>query len=408
MAMAEWERALERWRGAELIDAGAEERIRAFERTHAALSVATPDQPELIQRNLDQRGLPQPGIVPGDADQRGLRWPAIVALVFGGLMLGAGVLLFVAAHWDNLSPAERFALVVAMVAVFHGSGAFATFRNNESLAIVLHGLGTASLGAGIFLAAQIFNLQSHWPSGVMLWAAGAWIGYGLRRDWVQFGLAAILTPFWLAGEWIETFPRFDQHHDAIRVLLEGILLAALTYFAARTRDLGSPVRRVLVWIGAIAVLPTAILLAVERELWGTIRPFGLETRELIGYGVAFTLPLVLAVWLRKRDFWMNLIAAAWVFLLGLIATTHNAGVYAWCGLGAAGLVAWGVHDGRSERINMGMAGFAITLLVFYFSEVMDKLERSASLVGLGLLFLAGGWGLEKIRRRFVARTREVL
>src|SRR5580692_8824738 len=118
MAMAEWERALERWRGAELIDADAEQRIRAFERTHANASVATPDRPELVQRNLDQRGLPQPGPVQGDADQRGLRWPAIVALVFGGLMLGAGVLLFVAAHWDNLSPSERFTLVVAMVAVF--------------------------------------------------------------------------------------------------------------------------------------------------------------------------------------------------------------------------------------------------------------------------------------------------
>jgi len=408
MAMAEWERALERWRGAELIDADAEERIRAFERTHANASVATPDQPELVQRNLDQRGLAQPGLVQGDADQRGLRWPAIVALVFGGLMLGAGVLLFVAAHWDNLSPTERFTLVVAMVAVFHGSGAFATFRNNENLAIVLHGLGTASLGAGIFLAAQIFNLQAHWPSGVMLWAAGAWIGYGLRRDWVQFGIAAILTPYWLAVEWVEAFPRMDGFPDSFRVLFGGILLTALTYFAARTRELDSPVRRVLVWIGAIAFLPSAILLAAEREMWGAIQPPNFGTRELVGITGAVLLPLVLAWWLRKRHIWMNVISAAWVVLLSLIATTHNVGVYAWCGLGAAGIVAWGVHDGRSERINMGMAGFAITLLVFYFSEVMDKLERSASLVGLGLLFLAGGWGLEKMRRRFVARTREVL
>jgi hypothetical protein len=36
---------------------------------------------------------------------------------------------------------------------------------------------------------------------------------------------------------------------------------------------------------------------------------------------------------------------------------------------------------------------------------MDKLDRSESLVGLGVLFLAGGWALEKMRRRFVAKTR---
>jgi uncharacterized membrane protein len=75
--------------------------------------------------------------------------------------------------------------------------------------------------------------------------------------------------------------------------------------------------------------------------------------------------------------------------------------YAWWALGAVGLVFWGLHDRRSERINMGAVLFAITVLTFYFSEVMSKLERSASLAGLGILFLAGGWALERTRRRLV-------
>jgi hypothetical protein len=45
------------------------------------------------------------------------------------------------------------------------------------------------------------------------------------------------------------------------------------------------------------------------------------------------------------------------------------------------------------------------VLVFYFSQVMDKLGRSASLIGLGALFLALGWGLERTRRRLVARVK---
>lgn len=381
---AEWEQALERWRGAELIDPAAADRIREFEAKR--VETAPPAAAEAA---------PQPS---------SLRWPAIMALAFGGLMLGAGVLLFVAAHWDNLSPAERFALVIAMVAAFHGAGAFATAKRSENFALLMHGLGTVSLGAGIFLAAQIFNLQAHWPSGVMLWAAGAWIGYALRRDWVQFGLAAILTPYWLAGEWLEQFQRFGNIHTA-RVLGEGCTLLALTYLAARTRELNQPHRKVLVWIGAFGLLPSAIALAAQSEFGsGSTTTFG--RLEWIGYIVAFALPLALAAWLRGRDASMNLIAAAWVFLLGLISSTHNAGVYAWCALGAAGLVAWGIRDGRSERINMGMASFAITLLFFYFSEVMDKIGRSASLMGLGLLFLGGGWALERMRRRFVAQVRQ--
>jgi hypothetical protein len=49
--------------------------------------------------------------------------------------------------------------------------------------------------------------------------------------------------------------------------------------------------------------------------------------------------------------------------------------------------------------------FAATVLTFYSSQVMDKLGRSASLIGLGVLFLAGGWMLERARRRLVVRAR---
>jgi len=78
--------------------------------------------------------------------------------------------------------------------------------------------------------------------------------------------------------------------------------------------------------------------------------------------------------------------------------------YIWSAGGAIGLVAWGLKEERAERINLGIVGFGLTILVFYFSRVMDKLDRSASLIGLGLLFLLLGWILEKLRRRLVARV----
>jgi uncharacterized membrane protein len=136
----------------------------------------------------------------------GLRWPVILAIAFGALMIGAGVLLFVAAHWDRLSPSARFLSVLTKVGLFHGAGAYLTERFPK-LSVAMHGLGTLALGAGIFLAGQIFNLEEHWPGGIMLWAAGAWTGYALLRDWVQGTLAALLTPLWLSGEWKKGPPR---------------------------------------------------------------------------------------------------------------------------------------------------------------------------------------------------------
>jgi hypothetical protein len=52
-----------------------------------------------------------------------------------------------------------------------------------------------------------------------------------------------------------------------------------------------------------------------------------------------------------------------------------------------------------------VAGFALTVLFFYFASVMDRIARSASLVGLGVLFLTGGYGLEQLRRRLVVQSK---
>lgn len=147
--MTDVDALLTRWLGAGILEEGSAERIRQFE----------------AQAPAGQH----------------LQWPVILAITFGTLMIGGGLLLFVAAHWDRLSPAIRFLAVLSKVAVFHLAGLWFTDRMPK-LATALHGLGTLALGAGIYLAGQIFNLQEHWPGGIMLWALGAWLGYALLRD----------------------------------------------------------------------------------------------------------------------------------------------------------------------------------------------------------------------------------
>ena len=61
-----------------------------------------------------------------------------------------------------------------------------------------------------------------------------------------------------------------------------------------------------------------------------------------------------------------------------------------CGLWVLLLIAWGLLESRKERVNLGVAGFALTVLAFYFSSVMDKLDRAASLITLGFAFV---WGV---------------
>jgi uncharacterized membrane protein len=60
-----------------------------------------------------------------------------------------------------------------------------------------------------------------------------------------------------------------------------------------------------------------------------------------------------------------------------------------------------VRTQAKALVNFGMVAFAMTVVWFYFSNVMDKLGRSLGLIVLGVLFLAGGWALEVTRRKLV-------
>jgi hypothetical protein len=131
---------------------------------------------------------------------------------------------------------------------------------------------------------------------------------------------------------------------------------------------------------------------------GDLPPIRLALGATVGLGA----PLGLA-WLLHRSIPPALGGlAVWTAIGPILAAQRGVVPYLWAAGLSLGLIGWGMLERRAERINLGVAGFALTVLVFYFSSVMDRLSRSASLVGLGLLFLGGGWALERTRRRLVA------
>ena len=228
---------------------------------------------------------------------------------------------------------------------------------------------------------------------------------------------ALLVPTWLIAQWdIATEHTIGGH----RPLGLGLLFASLCYLSAHIADQQSPVRRTLVWIGGIAVFPCAALAIAfandEFRYYSNTSPVSLTTRTLF-WIVAILAPLLLALGFRGRAAWVNLVAAFWAYALIFAAarvTHYNRygypGALTWklflyllCGIGSVGLIAWGLHEKRKERINLGLAAFAISVLFFCFDSFMGKLGRSFSLLLLGLICILGGYALEVTRRRLLAR-----
>lgn len=358
-----WRAALERWHAAGLIDTETAAKIVAFEA-----------EPTATKR---------------------LEWPVLVALAFGGIALGAGLLLLIAAHWDSFGITARCTAAISMAVVLHGAGIFT--GDAPRFRAMFHLLGSIAFGAAIFLLDEIFHQKSGWQHETTLWAAGTAAAWWLLRDTGQLALLAVLAPVAAGGEYIEYFGRRAQWGE--KWIAMWIAMIALDYLAAKLPGVSSPARNALVWAGGIALLPAMAMTGFS---------IGLGEAPPAGHLIAALLPAVALAWLlRRTDAWINLLFLLLTLAISVVrsgAKTADVPIllYLLYAVGAAGLVWWGVRENHRVRVNFGVAGFALTVVCFYISNIFDKFGRAESLIGFGVFLLAGGWVLERARRRLVA------
>lgn len=382
--MADIESLLNRWQSAGALDAEAAARIRAYEA--------------------------------GQQRPAGLRWQVLVALILGAILLACGVALFVSAHWDDLSPGWRYVLVITVLAAFHVGGGFARDRFGW-LSTTLHAVGTVAAGAAIALVGQIFNIQEHWPAAVLLWAVAALAGWALLRDQAQQTIALLLVPAWMLSELgfhLSSYIGEDVYTG--RFLLVWAVLY-LTFFAGSRRKV---VQGVLFGAGAVAAVTGTVLMLMGWRSWYgmTFVPFGVRFWGWMAIAAAplvmasvkgrnGIIPIAVAIGFAEAlpwclHFWTRYYPLSNGMRTSYSGTEPNLAAHALVLAFAVFLIWWGVRMASKALVNYGVVGFAIAVGWFYFSNIFDKMGRSLGLIGLGVLFLVGGWVLERLRRRLVA------
>jgi uncharacterized membrane protein len=383
--MADFEALLNRWLLAGVLDAEAADRIRAYE--------------------TEQK------------HPTGLRWQGLVALILGALLLACGVVLFVSAHWDQIGPGVRFAVVIAMVTLFHLGGA-CTRKTFRSLSTALHAVGTISTGAAIALVGQIFNIQEHWPAAVLLWAIAALVGWFLLHDEAQETLALLLVPAWLCSE----LAFYADGHIGEHVYLGRFLLVwavlYLTFFLSSKHRI---VQGILFASAAIASVVGIFLMLNSWHSWSSSQTFLSFPFRFWGWTAIAALPLFFSIFrLFKSAVPVTAaiafsIAFPWCvrtwtqrydhgnFHSSFTRTEPNLAAYALVAAFAVFVIWWGVRLASRALVNLGVVGFGVAVGWFCYSNIFDKVGRSLGLIGLGILFLAGGWALEKARRGLLTR-----
>jgi uncharacterized membrane protein len=168
----------------------------------------------------------------------------------GSMMVGGGVISFVAANWNEIPRGSKVVLLFAALLVFHIAGYWLRYRSDwPRLGHALIFCGSIVFGANIGLLAQTYQVSGSWYGMFGVWALGSLAMAWAARSWIT-GLLVIVTSY----TWFVGFA--DDFHERLAIVYPPLLAVALfpLAWAIRSRALNT-----LTFLGLIFSLPVLAL-----------------------------------------------------------------------------------------------------------------------------------------------------
>ncbi len=134
-------------------------------------------------------------------------WGTIIFSSLGAVIAGLGVILLLAYNWTDITKFQKLTLVLGSVLIAHLVGLH-LFRGEERRRPLGEGLcllGTMLFGAGIWLVAQIYHIDEHFPNAFLIWGVGALAMAITMPSIPQAILAAILFVIWSGVERVQFY-----------------------------------------------------------------------------------------------------------------------------------------------------------------------------------------------------------
>lgn len=358
--------------------------------------------------------------------------------ILGSILIGLGILSFIAANWQDIPSLLRLGLIIVVMCGFYFGGAMLERRGQHNTGVALIGIGLLSFGAGIFLVAQMYNLVSNNVFSFLVWAvAGLCLLYLYRSRYLFIITVLILNVAQFYS--LLNFGKFS-----ISALL--FVLIGLGYDAIRSRD------------GGLAAL-TAATLVIQSLAWLFERETSffwiylvLASLYVVGelfekslrrgvQGVVTVFAFAIATWFAFMDFTfislesilegLNLFvfAPVWIVLLLLSAslkwrksetegkrTTYS--MAHWLLLLPVFLIDrgtdWfylivlfgfalfilldGYHDQVRVKINVGTLAFLFVTFLSYLKLTWDFMDKSFVFISGGCILFGLSWFLNRRRK----------
>lgn len=340
----------------------------------AAAGLIDASTAEALERDIEAR------------DRRSLSFGAILAMM-AALLLGAAVLIFVAANWEAFPRLGRVGALFAVILAGYVGGALLKERGHAAVGEALWIVAAAGFGGAIALVGQMYHLSGDESSAMLTWCAGTGMAALLLRSNPLTVAAVGVADAWLAFKVFQGFDLFRQSEFPHMFVAIVAVLFGLSFWT-RSR----PARHLIV----LSLILYAAMVAVDHDLIELAAALAAVSAACFVAAALAPEPVDRIVQLGGRLPLHGLIG----FLTGMAmlqfetADAGGSGFAMASAVALAGIAAALVMAGRESRALRWVAylGFAFELFMIYMVTMQTMLGTAgfflAAAVILGLLAFA--------------------
>lgn len=359
-----------------------------------------------------------------------------ILTVLGSVLIGLGILIFIAANWQDIPQLLRLCLVIVIMVSFYAGGTVMHERGNKTAGTALLGIGLLSFGANIFLIAQMYHLTSSSTASFIIWSiAGLALLYLYGSRYIFILTAVILN----IAQYVSIF-----EFDSFNYIVFSLTALGLGFYALRAKDrmmmiiaMASTVMHFITWLAKMeysflwVYLFIAFLYVLGDLLHKQISRWSVQIIPLL---TAF----LLGAWFAVVDFtyfdleemlqdlnvpvfsliWIALfIASAYLKFKKNAASAYS--IADWLLFLPVFLIGSGIDwmylillfvyslfillDGYREqnrtRVNAGTLMFLFVALLAYFKLAWDFMDKSIMFITGGVLLFVLSWFLNRRRKQ---------
>lgn len=147
-----------------------------------------------------------------------------VLAVMASILIGAALLVFIAANWEGIPRVTRVLALFALIASSYVGGAWLKLRDHPAFGEGLYLVGAAAFGGSIALLGQMYHMAGDELQAILTWCLGTLVAAIGLRSTVLTNAAVVIAAIW--------FVMREMDFNAATPHAHGFLLVGAAIWAA--------------------------------------------------------------------------------------------------------------------------------------------------------------------------------